>query len=179
VAGLSGGNVPVPILFAVTRGRFKRLLFRVSIAMTPLTARIGAAYLAMTARYLRGWMIPRFIDPHVLARAASRDVWRRSIQESVRHGGRGVAHEYVLFAKPWGFELRDITEHVLLWHGEADVIVPVDAARAAAAELRSCEATFFAGAGHLMFVEHAAEIVSTIAAAVRAEASGVAGADAI
>ncbi|MFW9997429.1 MAG: hypothetical protein ACFFD4_35625 [Candidatus Odinarchaeota archaeon] len=41
-----------------------------------------------------------------------------SIQEVFHSGTRGVALEYALTVKPWGFQLEDISVDVHLWYGE-------------------------------------------------------------
>ena len=45
--------------------------------------------------------------------------------EAFRQGIAGICHEAGLYARPWGFQLQDITIKIHLWHGEQDENVPV------------------------------------------------------
>jgi pimeloyl-ACP methyl ester carboxylesterase len=65
----------------------------------------------------------------------------------------------VLLGRPWGFELRDISTPVNLWQGESDVLVPPAMARHMCAQLPDCRACYFPGEGHLLVIDHMAEII--------------------
>ena len=56
-------------------------------------------------------------------------------------GGRfwAVVDDIRLFGRDWGFRLADVKAPVRWWHGDADPIVPLDAARAAASNLPNAE----------------------------------------
>ena len=95
------------------------------------------------------------------------DVPKLYIQETLeafRQGSRGAAYDASLFARPWGFELADITfEKVYLWHGERDVHVPIEMARAVATQIPQCQARYFAGEDHMMVVfNHLKEIMQVM-----------------
>lgn len=48
-----------------------------------------------------------------------------SVRESFRQGSRGYLQEMKLLARPWGFQVEDISfEHVRLWYGTEDVNTP-------------------------------------------------------
>jgi pimeloyl-ACP methyl ester carboxylesterase len=51
---------------------------------------------------------------------------------------------------------------VHIWHGEADTIVPVGVGRYFARTIPNARSTFIANAGHLMIVDHAAEIFASV-----------------
>ena len=59
-----------------------------------------------------------------LARASSAQIMSESFTEAVSQGVRGWADDDLAFAKPWGFELEDVTAEVRLWQGELDVLAP-------------------------------------------------------
>jgi pimeloyl-ACP methyl ester carboxylesterase len=80
----------------------------------------------------------------------------------LRAGGRGVAHELALFGRPWGFRPAEVRVPVELWHGAADVQVPVAMARRLARQIPHCRARFLAGVGHLWLLDHSAEVLSTL-----------------
>jgi pimeloyl-ACP methyl ester carboxylesterase len=69
--------------------------------------------------------------------------------EAFRSGIAGVQHEAGLYARPWGFQLQDITAEVHLWHGEQDGNVPVSVARYVADAIPNCRAKFIENEGHL------------------------------
>jgi pimeloyl-ACP methyl ester carboxylesterase len=69
--------------------------------------------------------------------------------EAFRPGIAGVQHEAGLYARPWGFQLQDITAEVHLWHGEQDDNVPVSVGRYVADAIPNCRAKFIENEGHL------------------------------
>lgn len=75
-----------------------------------------------------------------------------SSAEALRQGGRGVAWELTLIARPWDFGLRDVHMPVSLWQGMADQILPAAMARHLAAALPACSARYLEGEGHLSLV---------------------------
>jgi hypothetical protein len=60
-------------------------------------------------------------------------MWRPEMKEmfldDMLRAGRQQLHapiyDVVLFARPWGFALRDIRVPIRFWHGDADHIVPL------------------------------------------------------
>lgn len=102
-------------------------------------------------------MSPR--DAEIARRPEVREILVGDIAEAFRQGGRGAALDVVLLGRPWGFPLDEIQTEIHLWQGEADVLVPPAMGRHMAAQLPDCKATFFPGEGHLLFVDHMAEIV--------------------
>jgi pimeloyl-ACP methyl ester carboxylesterase len=102
-------------------------------------------------------------DAAALARPDVRPVIIESLRESVRPGGRGVAWDLVLYSRPWGFRLGDVSMPVHLWHGEADTIVPPAFGRYQADAIPHCRAEFFPGEGHISVgVNHADEILRAL-----------------
>lgn len=107
------------------------------------------------------------VDRDVLARPGISDAILRDFSEAVRNGNQGVAWELVMYARPWGFKLEDIPIDVFLWHGEADVDVPIAFGRYVAEHIPHCHATYFPGEGHLASITHAEEILQSLAPVVR------------
>ena len=58
---------------------------------------------------------------------------------SLHQGIVGPSHESVIFARPWGFELEDITIRVHSWHGELDTSVPLRMAKEVCKAIPNCE----------------------------------------
>jgi pimeloyl-ACP methyl ester carboxylesterase len=91
-----------------------------------------------------------------------REVFRASLAEAFRGGGRGPAWELRLSARPWGFRLHDIRAPVRLWHGELDPNASVAMARQLAAAIPGCRATFYPWEGHLHFAHRLPEILAAL-----------------
>jgi pimeloyl-ACP methyl ester carboxylesterase len=86
-----------------------------------------------------------------------------TIREAFRSGTRGVALDYALSMKPWGFELEDIATEIHLWHGEDDTIIPPIMGRYLAGTLPNCRARFIPGEGHFSLLpNHAQEILGAL-----------------
>jgi pimeloyl-ACP methyl ester carboxylesterase len=86
-----------------------------------------------------------------------------TIQEAFRSGTRGVALDYALSMKPWGFRLEDIPIEVYLWHGEDDTVVPPAMGRYLAEAISNCPARFIPGEGHFSLLpNHVGEILNTL-----------------
>ena len=69
-------------------------------------------------------MEPMFLDDFVIVSAGR--FW--ALVDDIR-----------LFGRDWGFSLADVQVPVRWWHGDADPIVPLDAARAAASHASNAE----------------------------------------
>ena len=101
-------------------------------------------------------------DRRILTRPDVRELLLAAGEEAFRVGTQAVVDEGRLTAGTWGFRPADVVVEVLLWHGEQDVTVPVEAARALAAALPRCNAVFLPGAGHLWHFEHVADVLSAL-----------------
>ncbi len=89
--------------------------------------------------------------------------------EAVRHGAQGISFDMRNYWRPWGFRLESIHSQVLLWHGEADDLVPTAIAHRIARHIPSCEAVFYPGEGHTdPLTSHINEIMGKIARAAQA-----------
>ena len=86
-----------------------------------------------------------------------------TIQEAFRSGTRGVALDYALNMKPWGFRLEDIQIEVYLWHGEDDTVVPPAMGRYLAQAIPNCQAKFIPDEGHFSLLpNYVEEILNTL-----------------
>jgi pimeloyl-ACP methyl ester carboxylesterase len=90
---------------------------------------------------------------------------KRVAVEAFRGGSRGAAHEFTLHARSWKTDVRTIAMAVHMWHGDQDAIVRVETARWLAGQLPDARATWLAGEGHLLFVDHAEEVMRVVAEA--------------
>lgn len=102
-------------------------------------------------------------DRDLLTQPEQRERLRRTALEAFRGGLRGAVQENAIYARPWGFELRDVTHPLLLWHGELDVNAPPAFARHLAAAVPHSRATFHPDEGHAaVLINHADEILRTL-----------------
>ena len=85
--------------------------------------------------------------------------------KALRSGIDGVDQDATLYAHSWGFQLKDITAEVHLWHGEPDINVPVSVGRYVADAIQNCHATFFPDEGHFSIARnHIREILKVLVA---------------
>jgi pimeloyl-ACP methyl ester carboxylesterase len=134
----------------------------------PLFLHLAMWWLALNAR-----LVPRLVlrfarlrlprvDQEIVDRPEMRAMRKEALQGSFRQGERGAAHELGLFARPWDFELAEITAEVWLWHGDNDYVVPASMGRYAAKEIPNCRATIVPGAGHLWVFDHFDEVLAKL-----------------
>ena len=84
-----------------------------------------------------------------------RGAMTKSTREAVRAGGQGPAWEARLFGSDWGFGLDDLEVEkgtLVMWHGSADVNVPVAMAVKAAALMPTADLHIEEGEGHCSIV---------------------------
>jgi len=84
--------------------------------------------------------------------------------ESFRQGVDANLQDGMIFTRPWGFQIEEITfERIFLWQGEQDRLMSVAPVRLLAQTLPHCTAVFYPDEGHLStFVNHAQDIWKTL-----------------
>jgi pimeloyl-ACP methyl ester carboxylesterase len=149
----------LPVRFGLTVARRARWL------VAPLVHSVAWAMRHHAARIYRE--MERSVtapDRRVLARAEVRDALLGAFQESLRQGTRGATHELGLYGSDWGFPFTAVEAEVMLWHGEADAVVPVAMGRALARVLPNCQARFLDGEGHYSLpLLHCEDILAALA----------------
>jgi pimeloyl-ACP methyl ester carboxylesterase len=95
------------------------------------------------------------IDRERASRPEHREIMRESWTEAVRQGSRGWADDDLAFAKPWGFELEDVTAETRVWQGELDVLTPRSHGEYVAARLPNARFEVLEGGGHFLDEEWA------------------------
>lgn len=73
------------------------------------------------------------------------------VQEAFRQGIDGTYRDMLLVSRPWGLDLEKISMPVFMWHGTADTLMPISAAREFAKKIPGCEPHFIPDAGHQLF----------------------------
>ena len=85
-----------------------------------------------------------------------------NLQQAFRQGAHGVVWEYSLLMNPWGFNPKDISTQIKIWHGEADITVHPGMGRYLANTIPDCRTEFLPGEGHYMIVKHAQDILNDL-----------------
>ena len=87
------------------------------------------------------------------------EMWR----EGARQGTRGVADGWIaLWALHPGFDAIDVPQPVPVWHGTGDVVVDVGEGARLAEVLPDSHLHLILGEGHLIALEHWAEILGSV-----------------
>lgn len=165
VAGMAPVDNPAGTRGMRGLGRFELLLARYWPAAARWLLRGAAAAALRHPHDLPPWFAAGLpsADRAVLRRPEVSRLFRASLGESFRQGLAGNTDELRLLARPWGLRLSDIATPVRLWHGEADVTVPVAMGRYLASRLPCCDATFLPGEGHFSLpVNHADSILEAL-----------------
>lgn len=95
------------------------------------------------------------IDRERASQPVHRAIMRESWVEAVRQGQRGWADDDLAFAKPWGFELEDVTAETRVWQGELDVLTPRAHGEYVASRLPNARFEVLQGGGHFLDPEWA------------------------
>ncbi len=90
------------------------------------------------------------VDRELAARPEFRAVMKQSFVEAVRQGSRGWADDDLAFAKPWGFDLEDVTAETRVWQGELDVLTPRPHGEYVASRLPNARFELLEGGGHFL-----------------------------
>ena len=90
------------------------------------------------------------VDQKLASRPEFRAVMKQSFTEAVRQGSRGWADDDLAFAKPWGFDLEDVTVETRVWQGELDVLTPRPHGEYVASRLPNARFELLEGGGHFL-----------------------------
>jgi pimeloyl-ACP methyl ester carboxylesterase len=111
-------------------------------------------------------------DRATFANAAARGAMIASGLDAFANGARGPRDDLRLLAGDWDTDPAGVAAPVMLWHGEADPIVPVAMGRWLARRLPRCRATFLPEAGHFWIVDNAGAVLNELKSAVCHAAPG-------
>ncbi|HET7034509.1 MAG TPA: alpha/beta hydrolase [Thermomicrobiaceae bacterium] len=172
-AGIISGMGPLETPGATSgmRGMTRRRRLEIALARRAprLTCRLAQGHIARESDPRRGDVIAQMCaevapaDIALLGQPKTAAAVRRDFAEAFHQGPRGVAWDLILYARPWGFSPRDIPIEVHLWHGDADVTVPIAFGRALAGSIPRCRARYFPGEGHLLAISYIDEMLDLIA----------------
>jgi pimeloyl-ACP methyl ester carboxylesterase len=115
-------------------------------------------------------------DKRVFARPEIKAMFLDDILSGSRRGMAAPMLDFLLFARPWGFSVRDITVPVRWWHGDADNIVPLAHAEHMVSLIPDAELYVRPGESHLGGFAAAEEVLAMLMA-VWDERDSVSGAE--
>ena len=138
--------------------------------LLPILVQVSIWWLALNAR-----LFPRQVlrfsrrrlpdaDKRIVDRPQMEKMRSRTLREVFRRGSRGPARELILFSRAWDIAPQDIGIEVLLWHGDADTVVPISMGRYMAGAIPNCRATYYPGEGHFLAFDRMDEILTALVA---------------
>lgn len=88
--------------------------------------------------------------------------------EALKHSVDGCVDDDLAFFSPWGFNVADIRTPVFLYHGHADLSVPISHGRWLASHIPSEYVTthFEENDGHVSIIKHVEMMLDEVSAAV-------------
>jgi len=102
-------------------------------------------------------------DRRVFSDAGTREVFQQDLVIGNREGGmQAMFNDMVLFGRPWGFSLRNISVPIRLWHGDADNLVPLAHAEHMASLLTDAQVVVRPQEGHLGGLSAAEDVFRAI-----------------
>jgi pimeloyl-ACP methyl ester carboxylesterase len=101
-------------------------------------------------------------DREFLARPEMRQMFIDDLLASGQVSFRAVAYDAVLFSRWWGFDIAGITTPVYLWHGDADLVIPLVHGERMAALIPNSRLSVVSGQGHLAMLDAAEEAIDLI-----------------
>jgi pimeloyl-ACP methyl ester carboxylesterase len=113
-------------------------------------------------------------DQAVLSEPALRSRMIANSAELYRHGGRGMYDEALVLARPWGFDLSELSVPVQIWHGARDTTVPIAMSEHLAESIPGAEMRLFADEGHHLLYRHWPDILDSLVGPVRPASMGAA-----
>jgi pimeloyl-ACP methyl ester carboxylesterase len=144
-------------------------LFFLGLGRRPHLARLLASLVA------RGFVAHPFLGQRLFARLLGppdRDTLSRpgrpehvvaDVAECLRQGTVGVLGDLARFVTPWRLDLARIAAQTTIWHGTADVVVPMAAVEAIASRLPQARLELVPGGGHFWIYDNIARVLAEAA----------------
>lgn len=121
-------------------------------AAKPFTSQLFEAYVAISPDG----------DKRVFRQPGMKRMFTEDLNTAVRRQAHAPVLDVLLFTRPWGFLLRDITAPVRFWHGDADTVVPLAHAEHMAALVSDSELRVRPAESHLGGLDAMEEVFRTI-----------------
>lgn len=148
-----------PELLATRTPRAARLIERLRNGDLEALSEVesGFGFYAQDPRAIIGLTLANESDPdrRLMSRPEVAEPLAIMWEEGARQGAIGVAAGWAaLWALDRGFDPGELEAPVTVWHGAADVVVPVGAARRLADAIPQASLRIIPGEGHLIALEH-------------------------
>jgi pimeloyl-ACP methyl ester carboxylesterase len=101
-------------------------------------------------------------DKAVLYTSPNAELFVSSVREGFRPGSQGVAQDDMLVNQEWGFDLASVKPRIDIWHGEADLNVPLHAAKYLRDHLPRTRITTLPGEGHFFLLKRWEEVLAAL-----------------
>ncbi|MBH71390.1 MAG: hypothetical protein CMI97_02775 [Pelagibacteraceae bacterium] len=72
----------------------------------------------------------------------------KNFKEALRYSTTGVHRDAQLYAKDWGFNIKNIKKKIFIWHGASDLTVPISIANHYKAKLKNKKIYIKSNEGH-------------------------------
>jgi pimeloyl-ACP methyl ester carboxylesterase len=160
-------------LVALTRqwnDTLRLIRFPVGVGLTGLV-RVATPF----AKFALG-AFARFVPPGDQRVLGDPDIQSMLVDDLVSGTGRqcrAVMNDLILFGRPWGFRLADVSVPVYWWHGDADPFVPIEQAYRAASLLPDVEFVVRPGESHLGEFAAADQVLTTLTGVWESESGGM------
>jgi pimeloyl-ACP methyl ester carboxylesterase len=130
-------------------------------ASVPFAA-MSLASRALPEERLRGQMTAQLptADVETIARPGVFEELTRDLAAKHPTAARAAAQDFTLIGRPWGFALQDITVPVHIWHGDADVNVPVSHGHRYAELIADATLHLEPGLGHMLLYDRGPEVLN-------------------
>jgi len=138
----------------------------------PWLIRLPMAVQSFATRHFVDRLMPAWVrslpepDQVAMKRPEIMAIFKRDTIEAFHSGSRGAAWETLMYARPWGFRLEEITMEVHLWQGEQDKNVPPSMGRYQAQAIPNCRAQFYPEDGHISLAVNRIEEISAVLTAL-------------
>lgn len=167
--GIMGGVAPMVGPDAIRGGLIELAPYAAPVlAATRGPLSIALAQTIRVVRPLAGAAIDGYarVQPEGDRRLLSRPEFRAMFLDDLLNGARfqlgAPLADIVLFTRPWGFRVADVTVPVHWWHGDADHIVPLRHGEHMVALLPQAQLSVIAGESHLGGLGVAREVLATL-----------------
>lgn len=102
------------------------------------------------------------VDQAILKEPKALDAMMKTLKEAFRSGYQGALEDAKIYKVPWDFDLSQIDQAVILWHGGKDENVKIESAEFVMETLPHCTPHIKAEEGHLSLIAlYAEEILSS------------------
>lgn len=103
-----------------------------------------------------------FSDRQQLQSPRVLELMRRDVEESMRQGARGIAHDISQSFAGWGFDLQKLTVPIHLWQGSADTLVSHNCVEKFSESIPGAVLHRVANRGHFFFLRGMEEVFSVV-----------------